>query len=388
MTSLPLFFKILKSSEDSHAVINGRIYKIKEDGGGIGEAHLIGIKLFLHESAEISYLEKDYFTKNKKELNELAVKLKKSAIDKKDKLKRSQIKSNNELEKLVSKHKFLNFFVNEVYPHFIVGEVDRYENQIVPNKKRNNKNTPNPQKNKTSDLFTKGILGGKDIIVSVGQVYELKKRKNKEGNYILLNNFIYEVGGRFDSLTNLIEKYCSILVGKVEENADDETKRLSCQLKDNENKTGLFSKCLNKTEYSVNDTGFKKLNDNSYYIYKIIAEAYNLIDKKTDKKYQFPPCKVAVKVDLEPNDNIKVDIWPIVLEKYTHPFLRSKNVAKQEICIGSKEYKEKYPKELDRYDAALKVKAAIDEGVTVLKEGYFGKPNAWEDLANFPEMEI
>lgn len=377
---LPLFFRMFENLRDSYAIIDGRAYIINNCPGGIGRARLIGENFFLHESERIGYLENTYLHENKKYLDSLIINEKKRI----DYSLQSQKRTRGDLERRVSNHRFISFFVNELYPHFVRDETEKYEDKKVANKKYT---TP---KIDLSNLFVKEVLSGKDVILTARSVNKLEKGKNKGNNHIILNDFKYVITNSFSSIQDLKRVYVQKLKEKLITALGDENERLLSQLKDYENRNRLFSDIIDKTEYVKNGVGFVKIDDSSYYIFKSIPKSYEInltTDDNIIKTYRFPPCRVAVEVTLDSKE-IKADIWPIVLEEYSHPFLRVKNKEKQPICVGNDSAKARYKESQKEEKTALKIKTALDKGESTLKYGYTRETRPHKLLKEFPEFEI
>lgn len=373
---LPLFFSMFENLRDSYAIIDGRVYIINNSPKGIGKAHLIGEDFFIHESEKINYLERIYFEENKKFFNNLVVNEKKKINNSLV----SQKRTREDIKKRISDYVFLDFFVNELHPHFVRDENEKYEEQKSLKKKYIN------QRMDISDLFTRETLGGKDVILTAWSVNVLERKKIQGKDYIQLYNTKYTIGPSFSSIQNLKERYSEKLKEKLMILLSQESERLFVQLKDYENKNKLFADVINKLGYEKDGVGFVKNNSSSYYVFKSIS-SINI--SKDNKKYRFPPCRVAIEINLDSANNIKADIWPIVLDKYSHPFLREKNKEKQPICIGNEKSKNRYKEEMAKKEnTSLKVKEALDKGEDALRDGYFGNTVPHNSLVRFTEFEI
>lgn len=124
--------------------------------------------------------------------------------------------------------------------------------------------------------------------------------------------------------------------------------------------------------------GFEK-NDYGFFIYTVV-EPYVLYEKRNGKYYKFDEAKIGVEIIGE--------TWrePIVINSYSHPALRSKNIAFQKICNGSYDYnaiRRKYKQE-------DQVKVVLEKAKSMMLRGYFSQKGSWHSLTElmFKEHEV
>jgi len=333
--------------------------------------------LKLEDCENLIFTEKFYFFDNE-------AKIKRIMSDIVLKKPKDNSKLKEDIFELKKKYNLVSFLVDDVFPlHFNETKVKKVEDKKVKfnkNKEKllqilNSENSENKLKT-NQDLFLNliskknsilyNLLKDKSLFIFDGNIYDFNSTSNKT-NIKLLDKY-YKT--KFvQKLDDFEKKYKNKLLENIEQISVGSNVNLLKQTKKLLNEKKHLEEIVNKNIYQKRDIGFKKINNNSYYVF-LQLEPFVLqdLDNKTEKFYKFNKCKVAVKVSNKKN-RISWD-WPIVLERYTHPALKKEGLSKQYICVGNKDF---IREEIKNKNLSDKVHTVLLRGKKAITTGYFNK---------------
>ncbi|MBI5355031.1 MAG: hypothetical protein HZB68_01095 [Candidatus Aenigmarchaeota archaeon] len=207
-----------------------------------------------------------------------------------------------------------------------------------------------------------------------GMVYRLQSGKGAIGAKIGKEYQIAQPIGTIDWFDN---EYRKVLVEDFSVEADEEATNQQEALKDIE---AEYSKMIEsvaafeqKGKFEYEGTGILRRNG-ANFIYIKIPEFALKDSKKDTGSYLFNGCRIGVKVSY--GDSISVG-KPVVIEQYSHPFLKHYNDEFQEICMG--DYNTTVLSNMNSADAITKYLA---DAATIISRGYTATCRPYNHLDN------
>lgn len=207
-----------------------------------------------------------------------------------------------------------------------------------------------------------------------GMVYRLKGGSGSIGVKIGKD---YQITKPMGTVEWFDGEYKKALVEDFAEEADEEATNQQEALKDIEmeyskmmESVGLFE---NNGKFEYEGTGILRRNGANYIYVKIPSFALRDVKKDTGY-YLFNGCKIGVKVSY----GIGVSVGkPVLIDSYSHPFLKHYNDEFQEICMG--DYDTGILANMDSSDAITKYLA---DAATIISRGYTKTCRPYNHLDN------
>ncbi len=172
----------------------------------------------------------------------------------------------------------------------------------------------------------------KGVITFGNEAYALVKER---GPVKIKAGGTFYMGPSAGSIEFLEKNYKGILKTDFEDAAMSEAKEQQKIFKNMETEYAKTAEAIDSLQriqsFNLKEAGFVK-SGSSYYI-SVNVPKFALKDTKseTENYYIFPPCRVGVRVT---HGNGIIVGKPVIIDEYTHPFLRSDDQKFQEICLG------------------------------------------------------
>lgn len=224
------------------------------------------------------------------------------------------------------------------------------------------------------------ILGKNDetakngFVAIGGMVYGLKDGKGDIGVKIGKD---YEITRYLGTIKWFDEEYKKALVEDFAEEADEEASNQQEALKDIETEYSRIIESIaafgKKGEFEYEGTGILQKNGSNYIYVKI--PGFALKDAKKDSGYYlFRGCKIGVKVSYGSGISIG---RPVIIDEYSHPFLKHYNSEFQEICMGDYDYGA-----LSKMESADAITKYLSDAATIISRGYTKTCRPYNHLDN------
>ncbi len=155
-------------------------------------------------------------------------------------------------------------------------------------------------------------------------------------------------------------RYSKLIERELKLEAIEENQFRTAQYQMMQQERETLANLATRRRFEHNGAGFEKA-ESGYYVYATTPE-YALKSPHTGTYFRFGKAKVGVRIE---SYNGSFDIrGPIVLNRYSHPFLYG-NREKQSICLGAFD-----SSNFSRLRPAEKVQAMIAQGIKTLMMGY------------------
>jgi len=207
-----------------------------------------------------------------------------------------------------------------------------------------------------------------------GMVYRLKSGKGTIGAKIGKEYHITKPIGTIEWFDS---EYKKVLVEDFSVEADEEATNQQEALKDIETEYSKMVESVTAFEqkgtFEYEGTGIIR-RSGANYIYIKIPEFALRDSKKDTGNYLFSGCRIGVRVSY--GDSISVG-KPVIIEQYSHPFLKHYNDEFQEICMG--DYNTAALSDMNSADAITKYLA---DAATIISRGYTATCRPYNHLGN------
>lgn len=210
-------------------------------------------------------------------------------------------------------------------------------------------------------------LEDESVLVFKGEVYRLVPGENNGENspHVMFANrrFNLQAFGTTNTVEmSYLKKLERQLKVEAVEEYGDQLKKIQ-QLRSRNKQIDKFAR---KGEYEMNNIGFIKRNEGYgkskvYYVY-LKAPKFAMKHPKREEYYGFESCRVGVRLNYS-GGKVRAADKAVVIDKYSHPFLKEKNLPFQKLCNLTQGVN------TSGFSDAEKVAKKLDDGLNNLMHG-------------------